>query len=94
MFKLFEECLAQESGKPNIFRISYIIDFGWRSFNKVFKSKAFEYIYRVEPTGLVQMNEVTTRCDNDLFLEKEDYLWMKWVDKKLIKKKQKDARNN
>jgi hypothetical protein len=91
MYKLFEECLAQQTSRPHIFRIHYVVDFGYRSFNRVFKSKDFEYIYRIEESGLVSVNEISDRCDNDLFIKKMDYVWMKWIDKKLIKKKRNDA---
>jgi hypothetical protein len=48
MYKIFEECLTQEFGKNHVFRIPYIIDFGFTIFNENCTLGGFEYIYRVE----------------------------------------------
>jgi hypothetical protein len=96
MYKIFEECMTQDFGKPHIFRIKQIVDFGLTSFSENCTLGGFEYIYRVEGDDLVQMTKITTRCDNNLFaVSSKNFLWLKWLDKSFIKnKKNKNAKDS
>ncbi len=88
LYKVFEECLANSRGKKHVFRVPYAVDFGWKCYKPVYECSDFEYIYRNNEDKLEQVN-IDNRCDNNLFSRKTDFLWLKWVDKDLIKSKNK-----
>lgn len=87
LYKMFEECLLHEQLKNYIFRVPMVVDCGWTIWKETYKSRDFEYIYKMENDGLVPVKKLDKPCHNDLFEKKMfNFAWLKYLEADKIKK--------